>query len=110
LRQRFRSPSHVQAWLTAKPPESIWDHYHLAVSAGLAGATEQSKRAFADVISNPVDRPWADEIRRRSIEFMRCLELVNGFETEVLDSIRRARRLLGLPVHRTELGTPSTES
>lgn len=61
------------------------------MSAGLAGATEQSKRAFVDVISSPVDRPWADEIKRRSIELMRCLELDGGFETEVLDTVRRAR-------------------
>ncbi|MBT2118491.1 hypothetical protein KK141_22730 [Dyella sp. LX-66] len=98
LRERFPSPSHVQAWLTAKPPVSIWDHYHVAVSAGLAGATEQSKRAFADVISSPVDRSWAAEIKRRSIEFMRCLELGDGFEAEILDTVRRARGLLGLPV------------
>jgi hypothetical protein len=49
LRERFPSPSHVQSWIAAKPRTSIWDHYHLAVSAGLAGATDQSKRSFADV-------------------------------------------------------------
>jgi len=46
LRERFPSPSHVQSWIAAKPRTSIWDHYHLAVSAGLAGATDQSKRSL----------------------------------------------------------------
>jgi len=62
------------------------------------------------VISSPVDRPWAAEIKRRFIEFMRCLELDDGFEVEVLDTVGRARELLGLPVHRMEPGAPSTES
>ncbi|WNL45654.1 hypothetical protein RKE25_19925 [Dyella sp. BiH032] len=96
LRKRFPSPSHVQAWIAAKPRTSIWDHYHLAVSAGLAGAIERSKRSFADVISDPEERPWATEIRRRSAEFMRCLELGTGFEAEVMDTVKRARASLGL--------------
>lgn len=96
LRERFPSPSHVQAWIAAKPRTSIWNHYHLAVSAGLAGATEQSKRSFADVMSDPEERPWATEIRRRSAEFMRCLELGTGFEAEVMGTVKRARSSLGL--------------
>lgn len=96
LRERFPSPSHVQSWIAAKPRTSIWDHYHLAVSAGLAGATDQSKRSFADVMSDPEERPWATEIRRRSAEFMRCLELGTGFEAEVMGTVKRARGLLGL--------------
>ena len=97
LRERFQSPSHVQAWLTARSPASIWDHYHLAVAAGLAGAIDQSKQSFADVMSDPEDRSWAIEIRRRSAEFMRCLEIGDGFEAEVMDTIKRTRGLLGLP-------------
>lgn len=98
LRERFPSPSHVQGWLAAKPRTSIWDHYHLAVSAGLAGATDQSRQSFAAVMSDPEDRPWAADIRRRSARFMRCLELGSGFETEVMDTVRRTRALLKLPV------------
>ena len=98
LRERFPSPAHVQAWLGAQSPNSIWDHYHLAVSAGLAGAIDQSMRSFAHVMSDPEERPWAIEIRRRSAELMRCLELGSGFETEVMDTIKRARSLLRLSV------------
>ncbi|MBE1159910.1 hypothetical protein [Dyella acidiphila] len=97
LRGRFPSPSHVQTWLAAKPCTSIWDHYHLAVSTGLSGETAQSKQSFADVISDPDERPWATEIRRRAAEFMRCLELGNGFEAEVMGTVKRTRSLLGLP-------------
>jgi hypothetical protein len=97
LRDRFPSPSHVYAWLAAKPPASIWDHYHLAVSAGLAGATDQSKRSFEDVLSDPEDRPWATEIRRRSAQLMRCLDLGKRFESEVMDTVNRMRGLQGLP-------------
>lgn len=100
LRDRYSSPSHVQAWLAAKSSISIWDQYHLAVSAGMAGATDQSRRSFADVMSNPDDRPWATDIRRRAAELMRCLELGNGFEAEIVDTIRRTRELLGLPALR----------
>jgi len=105
LRGRFFSPSHVHAWLAARTPASIWDHYHLAVSAGLAGATDESKRSFGNVMSDPEDRSWATEIRRRSAELMRCLELGEGFEAEVLDTIKRARALLGLPSVREEVET-----
>jgi hypothetical protein len=97
VRDRFPSPSHVQAWLAAKPPASIWDHYHLAVSAGLAGATDQSKRSFEDVLSDPVDWPWATEIKRQSAQLMRCLELGNRFEAKVMAMVNRRRDLLGLP-------------
>jgi hypothetical protein len=96
LRGRFPSPSHVQTWLAAKSRASIWDHYHLAVAAGLAGATDQSKRSFADVISDPEERPWATEIRQRSVELLRCLELGSGFEAEVMGTVKRTRSLLGL--------------
>jgi hypothetical protein len=100
LRKRFASPSHAQAWLAAKPPISIWDHYHLAVIAGLAGAIDQSKRSFADVMSDPDERPWAIEIRRRAAEFARRLDLDNGIEAEVIDTVKRTRDLLGLPALR----------
>lgn len=103
LRERFPSPLHAQAWLTAKAPVSIWDHYHRAVSAGLAGAVDQSKRSFADVISDPDERPWAIEIKRRAAEFARRLELDSGIEAEVMHTVRRTRDLLGLPALRTGL-------
>lgn len=97
LRERFASPSHVQAWLAAKPPASLWDHYHLAVSAGLAGATTQSRQSFAQVMSDPEDRPWAAEIRRRSDGFLRGLPPGAGFEAAVMDTVARSRALLKLP-------------
>lgn len=102
LRRRFPSPAHVQAELIARPPRSIWDHYHLAVSSGLAGDKDQSRRSFADVMSNPDERSWTMEVRRRAAELMRCLELGSGFEAEVMDTIRRMRGLLKLS-DRTEL-------
>lgn len=97
LRERFASPSRVQSWLAAKPPTSIWDHYHLAVAAGLAGATDQSRQAFADVASHPDDRPWAADIRRRSAELRECLEHGAGLEPEVMETVARTRALLKLP-------------
>jgi hypothetical protein len=106
LRERYSSPSHVHEWLATRTPASIWDHYHLAVSAGLAGATEESKRSFGDVMSDPEDRPWATAIRRRSAELMRCLELGDGFEAEVLGTVKRARALLGLPTLREDVEAP----
>lgn len=103
LRERFPTPSHVQAWITAKPRLSIRDHYHLAVSAGLAGAIDQSRRSFVDVMSNPEERPWASDIRRRSAEFLRCLELGTGFRVEVMATIKRTRALLGLSALQGEM-------
>lgn len=97
LRERFASPSRVQSWLAAKPPTSVWDHYHLAVAAGLAGATDQSRQAFADVVSHLDDRPWAADIRRWSAELMDCLERGAGLESEVMDTVARTRALLKLP-------------
>ena len=102
LRGRFPSPSHVYTWLMNRQPASIWDHYHRAMSAGLAGATAQSKRSFTDVISDPEDQPWADGIRRRSAELLRCLERGNGFNAEVKGIVQRARGLLGVPAPREE--------
>ncbi|WP_158884383.1 hypothetical protein [Rhodanobacter sp. L36] len=105
LRERFKSVTHVHAWLADQQAASIWDHYHLAVAAGLAGATELSKRSFADVMSDPEDRPWAADIRRRSTELMRCLGFRSGFDAEVMGTVERARNLLGLP---SIEGQPST--
>jgi hypothetical protein len=98
LRERFPTASHVQSWLVEKPPRSIWDYYNLAVSAGLAGSIEQSRRSFADVMSDPEHRPWASEIRRRSEDLMRYQELGAGFEEAISNTIRRTRGLLGLPL------------
>jgi len=100
LRKRFSSPSHVQAWITRKGPISIRDHYHLAVSAGLATDWDQSARSFADVMSDPEDRPWAADIKRRAAELMQYAELGGRFEREVMETVRRSRQRLGLPVGR----------
>lgn len=100
LRERFPSPSHVQAWISRKGPSSIRDHYHLAVSAGLAADWDQSARSFADVMSDPEDRPWAADIKRRAAELMQCAESGGGFEREVMETVRRSRQRLGLPLAR----------
>jgi len=33
LRERFASPSHVEAWMAANAGLSLWGHYHAAVAA-----------------------------------------------------------------------------
>lgn len=97
LRQCFPTPSRVCAELAKSPLRSIHDHYHLAVSSGLAGHLDQSAQSFADVVSHAEERPWSVEIKRRAAELKRCLELGSGFEEEVMDTIRRTRVLLKLP-------------
>jgi len=53
-------------------------------------------------MTDPEERSWAVDIKRRAAEFMRCLELGNGFEAEVMDTVERARSLLGLSALREE--------
>lgn len=98
LRSRFPSPSHVQDWLTREAPRTLWNHYHLAVSAGLAGDVDQSRRSFAEVMSCPDERPWAIELKRRSAELEKSLQSDSGFKDEVMDIVVRTRALLKLPV------------
>lgn len=98
LRALFASPSHVQAVLANVPLRSIHDHYHLAVSSGLAGDVDQSIRSFATVVSHSEDRPWAVEIKQRAAELARRLGDGKGFEAEVMGDIQRTRALLRLPV------------
>lgn len=98
LRERFASPALVQAWHEASPSASFWTHYHRAVAAGLAGNIDQSRHAFAAVIANTDDRTWAIEAKRRAAELMRCLEVGDGFEAEIMNTVRRTRALLKLQV------------
>nr|WP_298123028.1 hypothetical protein [uncultured Pseudoxanthomonas sp.] len=96
LRRRFPSPSRVQDWLTREAPRTLWNHYHLAVSAGLAGDVDQSKRSFAEVKSCPDEWPWVIELKRRSAELEKFLLSDSGFKDEVMNTVVRTRALLKL--------------
>jgi hypothetical protein len=53
LRERFRSPLDVSKLLSARADRSIWDHYHLGVSAGLAGEMVLAGQSFEHVMFCP---------------------------------------------------------
>ncbi|MFE3970113.1 hypothetical protein [Stenotrophomonas sp. YIM B13575] len=97
LRERFPSVAHASAWMTANASPTLWNTYHSAVSAGLAGEVERSGLLFAEVIADPYDAAWAVELKQRSVVLQRCLESGLGFEQEIAATIGRTRAALGLP-------------
>lgn len=99
LRDRFASPLHVQAWMAANAGQSIWNQYHAAVAAGVSGAVEQSRHLFGQVIADPDDAPWAIGLKRRCEALLCCLQNCADFDAEIVSTITRTRRLLGLADH-----------
>lgn len=97
LRERFSSVAHALAWMTANASPTLWNTYHSAVSAGLAGDVERSGSLFAEVIADPHDVAWAIELKQRAADLLRCLESGGGFEQEIAATIGRTRAALRLP-------------
>lgn len=97
LRDRFPSIAHALAWTTANASPTLWNTYHSAVLAGLAGEVERSGLLFTEVIADPNDVPWAVELKQRVVGLLHCLESGAGFEQEIAATVGRTRIALGLP-------------
>jgi hypothetical protein len=97
LRERFPSVAHASAWITANASPTLWNTYHSAVLAGLAGEVERSGLLFTEVIADPNDVPWAVELKQRVVGLLHCLESGAGFEQEIAATVGRTRIALGLP-------------
>jgi hypothetical protein len=97
LRERFRSPMDVTKLLSNRALASIWDQYHSGVSAGLAGEIDVARRSFDEVMSNPDNRSWCNEIRQVTAGLMRHLDSKDAFKAEVSSIIARTRASLKLP-------------
>jgi len=99
LRERFASPSHVEAWMAANAGLSLWGHYHAAVAAGVSGAVDQSRQLFGKIIADPHDVPWAINLKHRCEALLCSVQNGAEFEAEIASMITRTRRQLGLAEH-----------
>lgn len=95
--QQFRTIDAVAAHLARQTRTSIWDHFHVGVSAGLVGNQSFSRSEFEKVISASADAPWVTALQRKAEGLCAAAASQDDFNILVADEIGNARRLLKFP-------------
>lgn len=76
---------------------TIWDHYHAAVSNGLAGKSSVARRRFGAISRARVDADWVAGVKEKALRLGPLLDNPDTFRQEVSAMITRTREQLGLP-------------
>jgi hypothetical protein len=97
LRERFCSPLDVSKFLSRREHPSIWDYYHLGVSAGLAGEMDLARQSFKHVMSWQGDQPWCDDVRKLASGLIGLLDCRDAFKAKITSIVERKRDALKLP-------------
>ena len=58
---------------------TIWDHYHAAVSNGLAGKSNVARRRFRAISKAPADAEWAAAVKEKALRLDPLLENPDTF-------------------------------
>ncbi|KAB2347528.1 hypothetical protein [Actinomadura rudentiformis] len=105
FRERFSSLNAVSEQLTSRLSEKpgVWDWYHAAVAAGLAGDVATSRGAFEKVLDerDALSPDWLTELCERIATPYHLLDDRNAFRSWARAEVLAARELL-------KLGPPSS--
>jgi hypothetical protein len=97
LRQAFGSIGSVARHLAAKQQKSVWDHFHSAIAAGLAGDVERAQAEFSAVAAAPVHAPWVATLQEKAAALSPSSASTESMRRAVADEIADARGRLKMP-------------
>jgi hypothetical protein len=97
MRQAFSSIDLVSRHLSSKEKMSIWDRFHSAIAASLAGDVERARLDFSAVAGEPAHAPWVAELQAKALLFSRIGSSVEAIRLAVAEEVTKARSLLKLP-------------
>ncbi|MBI4558671.1 MAG: hypothetical protein HY706_13910 [Candidatus Hydrogenedentes bacterium] len=97
LRERFPTIQHTAAYLRNTIRNTIWDHYHAAVSAGLIGDVATARSRFAAVATEKHEFAWVQDLKKRTAGLARVVDDTVRFRGRIASVVARTRTLLKLP-------------